>query len=205
MVTIATVFTVSILLTACEYAIPMHISRNAGKIQRTLNPETASRILQKYLAANDNRGGLIGFDYESVGNEWLWTASGTPTQVTVTDGMVAFEAGSNKEFKKFKRPEKSVNLPHEDATPSWFVNSRFEISLTNVRGVVFWDPVHSPRNMPREIQVDLQWSDPEDTGFRSPPGAQRGTLSLYLQEGNNDEFIAALRYFASAATFTAAR
>jgi hypothetical protein len=207
MVPIAVVFAVSMLLTGCEYAMPLHISRNVRKMQATLNPETASAILQKYLAANAEHSGVIGFDYESDGNEWLWMARGAPTLVTVIDGIVSFEAGAHKDFKKFKRPGNSINLRSEDMTPSWFANSRFEVSLATVRGVVFWDPVHSPRNMPHEIQVDLQWSDPEEIGTRRPfpPGTRSGTLSLYLHKGNNDEFIAGLRYFAPGATFTAAR
>jgi hypothetical protein len=204
-VTIAVLFAVFMLLTGCEYAIPVSISRNARKIQTTLNLETASGILQKYVAANDEHGGLSAYDYESVGNEWVWMARGTPTLATVIDGVVTFEAGPDKDFKKFKKPGKSMNLPSEDATPSWFANSKFEIRLTNVRGVVFWDRVHSIPNKPRERIVDLQWSDPEDTRARRPPGARSGTLTLHVQEGNNDELIAALRYFAPTATFTAAR
>jgi hypothetical protein len=207
MVPIAVVFALSMLLTGCEYAMPLHISRNVRKMQATLNPETASAILQKYLAANAEHSGVIGFDYQSDGNEWLWMARGAPTLVTVADGIVKFEAGADKEFKKLKEPGQSINLLYKDATPSWFVNSKFEISLATVRGVVFWDPVHSPRNVPHEIQVDLQWSDPEEIGTRRPfpPGTRSGKLSLYLHKENNDEFIAALRYFAPGATFTAAR
>lgn len=203
-VALAVAFVASMLLTGCEYAIPMHISRNAGKIQATLNSETASAILQKYLTANDERSGLIGFDYQSVGNGWLWAASGMPTLLTVTDGIVRFEAGSRKDFQKIKRTGKNRTL-FKNATPLWFVNSNFEISLTTVRGVVFWDPVHAVPNRSRARIVDLQWSDCEDAVVRPPSCATSGTLSLYLREGNNDEFIAALRYFAPSATFTAAR
>lgn len=205
-VTIVVVFAVSMLLSGCEYAIPLSISRHARKIQATLNQESASSILQKYLAGDDGHG-LIGFDYESDGNEWLWLArGGKPIRVTVAEGVVAFEAAPGKDFKRFKKSGKRMNLPYEDVTPSWFANSKFEISLRTVRGVVFWDRGPIP-NMPRERTVELQWSDPELdwSDPRRPPGARSGTLTLHVQEGNNDELIAALRYFSPTATFTAAR
>lgn len=204
MMTVAVVLAACMLLTGCEYAIPVSISRNARKTQATLNRETASGILLKYLAANDEHGGLIGYECESVGDETWWMARGTPTLTRVTDGIVSFDAGPDTEFKKFKETGKSMSLPHQDATPSWFVNSKFEINLATVRGVVFWDPVHTP-NMPHERMVDLQWSNREDAGVRRPPGTRSGTLTLLVHEGNNDELIAALRFFAPAATFTAAR
>ena len=206
MVVFAVAFAVSMLLTGCEYAITLGISRNADKIQATLNPDTASAILQKYLTANDEHSGLIGFDYQSFGDDWLWTAKGMPTMLTVTDGIVRFEAGSGKDFQKIERTGKGRRLFNDSATPLWFVNSKFEINLKNVHGAVFWDPVHAIPNRPHARIVDLQWSDCENADVQLPPACETsGTLSLYLHEGNNDEFIAALTYYAPIARFTAAR
>jgi len=204
MVTIAVVVAAFMLLAGCEDAGPLSISGNAKKIQATLDRKTASAILQKYLVANEDQGGLIGYFYHSVGDAWVWMAHGTPTQATVTDGIVRFEASSDT-FKSFKDKGKNTRLPY-DATPSWFVSSKFEIDLTIVRGVVFWDPVHTYGNLPRGRVVDLLWSDPEDhSDGHQPPGAISGALTIHIREGNADELIAAIRYFAPTAHLTAAR
>lgn len=198
------IFAISTLLTGCEYAIPVSISRHARHLQATLGPETASGILQGYLAGSKDHRGLIGYEYKTIGDRWLWIAAGTPLNASIKDGLLVFEADPATDFKRVQRFAKSGYFGNENRPPAWFESSRFEINLATLRGVVFWDPVHSSTIAPRGRLVELQWRDPDVTDAR-PRETRRGTLTLHVQIGNTDDLIAALKYFAPNATFTAAR
>ena len=51
-----------------------------------------------------------------------------PIHATITDGVVAFEANSDKDFKKVKLPKENSDVGNEDVMPSWFATLKFEIT-----------------------------------------------------------------------------